>query len=348
MNARTPITRRTALAAGAGAGLSALAIATGLSQVAAQTPDASPAASPVSGEGWSFTDDRGVTVTLPQAPTRIAGHARVAGALYDYGISIPIVLGNLTKTDGSPVPELGDFPTDDIVWLGNGFDEFDLEQVIAAQPEVFVTVRFPFASEESDLLWGIPNEIRDQVEAVVPVIGIDVSGSSIVSFMQRFEELAISLGADPEASGANEDKAAFETASEDLRAAIAEKPDLTVTVISSGESLYLLNPALTPDLQLYADLGVQFLYVEDDPLQFQQISWEQIGNYSPDLFLKDDRGAAATYEELEDQPLWSALPAVQAGQLGYWRAGGRPTYRGFNPAITELIETVRNSRDDIV
>lgn len=340
------MTRRTAISIGAGVGLSAIASTAGLGSSAAA--QATPSASPASGDSWSFTDDRGVTVTLPQPPQRIAGHARVAGALFDYGIPIPIVLGKLQNEDGSPVNELGDYRADDVVWLGNGFEELDIEKVIAAEPDLFITVRFPFASEESDLLWGIPNETRDLLESQVPIIAIDVSGNSLESFMQRFEELATTLGADPAAVGADADKAAFETAREDLQTALAGKPDLTVTVFSSGESLYIINPEITPELLLYSDLGMTFLYDENDPLQFQQISWERIGDYSPDLFLNDAREAAATYEELEEQPLWNMLPAVQAGQTGYWRAGVRPTYRGFNPVITEMIEVVRESRDDVI
>lgn len=348
MTASPRITRRTVIVAGTAALSAWSGLATTVAAQATPTTPADPAASSGTGEGWSFTDDRGVTVTLPSAPQRIAGHARVAGALFDYGITIPIVLGQLENSDGAKIHELGDYPVDNVIWLGNGFDDFDLEAMIAAQPDLFITVRFPFASEESDLLWGIPNEIRDLVEAQVPIIALDVSGKSIVSFLQRFEELAIALGADPVAAGADADKAEFETHRNDLRTALAEKPDLTVAVISSGESLYILNPELTPEFLLYQELGMNFLWVEDDPLQFALVSWEQLGNYSPDLFLKDAREAAATYAELEAQPLWTSLPAVQAGQLGYWRAGIRPTYRGFNPVIAEIVETVRESRDDVV
>lgn len=346
---KTWITRRKAITTGAG--LAAFTTVGGFGDIAAaQEASTTPDASPTSEEDWSFTDDRGVTVSLPQAPQRIAGHARVAGALYDYGISIPIVLGSLQNEDGSPVDELGDFPADDVFWLGNGFDDLDIEQFIVAEPDVFITVRFPFASEESDLLWGVPNETRDLLESQVPIIAIDVSGNSLENFMQRFEELAISLGADPAAVGADADRAEFETAREDLQAALAEKPDLTVTVFSftEGDSFYILNPDLTPDLLLYAELGMTFLYDENDPLQFQLISWERVGDFSADLFLKDARDGRATYEQMEEQPLWNMLPAVQAGQLGYWRAGGRPTYRGFNPVIAEVIEVVRESRDDVV
>lgn len=337
------ITRRTMIGIAAATG----ATAVGLGNVVAQS---TPEASPSTDAGWSFTDDRGVTVTLPQAPQNIAGHARAAGALYDYGISIPIVLGTLEKEDGTVVPDLGDYPVENVeTWLGTGFEELDIEEVLNANPDVFITVRFPFAQEDSDLLWGIPNESRDLLESQVPIIAIDVSGAPITSFMQRFEELAVALGADPVASGADADKKSFETASEELRVALAEKPDLTVTVFSSGEQLYILNPELTPDLQHYADLGMNFLYLDDDPLQFQQVSWERIGDFSADLFLKDDRDAAMTYEELEaNQPLWPSLPAVQADQTHFWRAGRRPTYRGFNPSLTEMTEVVQSSRDDIV
>ncbi len=336
------LNRRSFIASSA-AGLAAATVV----NVSAQS---TPVASPATGEGWSFTDDRGVTVTLPQAPQNIAGHARVAGALYDYGITIPIVLGTLETEAGEPVSDLGDYPVDDVeTWLGAGFEELNIEEVLVAEPDVFITVRFPFAQENSDLLWGIPNESRDLLESQVPIIAIDVSGAPITQFMQRFEDLAVSLGADPVASGAEEEKQAFENSSEELRGALSEKSDLTVTVFSAGEELYILNPELTPDLQLFADLGMNFLYLEDDPLQFQQVSWERIGDFSADLFLKDDRDSALTYEQLEaDQPLWSSLPAVQAGQTQFWRAAKRPTYKGINPVITEMIDVVSQSRDDVV
>jgi iron complex transport system substrate-binding protein len=348
MTRETRLTRRTALALGSGTALAIGTCTMPNRNVGAQRPGATPGATAVTGGEWTFTDDRGVTVTLPHSPERIAGHARIAGALYDYGIAIPIVLGKLENADGSPIRELGDFPADAITWLGNGFDEFDLEAVLAAKPDVFITVRFPFASEESDLLWGIPNETRDLLEAQVPIIALDVSGTSIPDILQRFEDLAVALGADPQATGAADAKASFATAQADLRAVLVEKPDLTVTVISAGESLYIINPTITPELQLYADLGMTFRWVESDPLQFSLVSWERIGEYSADLFLKDDRESASTYEQLAEQPLWSALPAVQAGQLGYWRAGIRPTYLGFTPVIAEVTETVRESRDDVV
>lgn len=341
------ITRRNAIGFGAGAALLVAGIAGSAS--AQSTPEASSEASPAAG-GWEFTDDRGVTVMLDAAPQRIAGHARAAGALFDYGISIPVVLGTLENADGTPISDMGDYPPADVeTWLGAGFDELDIEEVLNADPDVFITVRFPFAQEDSDLLWGIPNESRDLLESEIPIIAIDVSGASITSFMERFEELAVALGADPVAAGAEEDKAAFEAASADLEAALADKPDLSVTVFSAGETLYILNPELTPDLQLFQELGMNLLYVEDDPLQFQEVSWERLGDFSADLLLKDDRDNSYTYEQLaEEQPLWSTLPAVAAGQTHFWRVAKRPTYRGFVPVLTELVEVINESRDDVV
>src|SRR5688572_19474912 len=106
------ITRRSTIALGAAAGFAVAGLGTAAAQ---STPETSSA---TDGE-WSFTDDRGVTVTLPQAPQNIAGHARVAGALYDYGISIPIVLGTLEKEDGTPTSDLGEYPVDSVeTWLG--------------------------------------------------------------------------------------------------------------------------------------------------------------------------------------------------------------------------------------
>src|SRR5688572_27009371 len=89
---RWPVSRR-----GFIGGVLGLAAAGRLLPVAAQ--DGTPAGSPPAG-GWSFTDDKGVTIELPGMPVRIVADVNAAAPLWDFGIRPVAVFGwNATLTD---------------------------------------------------------------------------------------------------------------------------------------------------------------------------------------------------------------------------------------------------------
>ena len=56
-------------------------------------------ATPDSGE-WSFTDDKGITVTLPAAPERLVVDLNAAGPLWDFGIRPDALFGWSVMADG--------------------------------------------------------------------------------------------------------------------------------------------------------------------------------------------------------------------------------------------------------
>lgn len=78
------LTRRRLLAGGLALGL--LAVLPGYGGDASQP---SGAASGL----WEFTDDRGVTVSLPKRPVRVVAQTTSAAALWDYGVRPIAIFG---------------------------------------------------------------------------------------------------------------------------------------------------------------------------------------------------------------------------------------------------------------
>lgn len=66
-------------------------VLTAQSSTPVASPNASPVASPAASGEWIFTDDRGVTVTLPQLPTRIVADLSAAESLTTTESIVPIV-----------------------------------------------------------------------------------------------------------------------------------------------------------------------------------------------------------------------------------------------------------------
>ena len=110
---------------------SGLALATGAGYRAAQA-QATPASVAVDG-AWSFTDDRGVTVSLPALPQRIVAQVTAAASLWDYGVRPVGIFGPQRRADGTPDPLAGNIDLDAVTSLGEAWGEFDLERLIALQ-----------------------------------------------------------------------------------------------------------------------------------------------------------------------------------------------------------------------
>ena len=86
-----------------------------------------------SGE-WTFTDDRGETVTLDEAPTTIAADAATAGGLWEYGIDVDGgVFGDIVLPDGTPSPGIGLADPDDFESVGDA-NQINLEELAAQRP----------------------------------------------------------------------------------------------------------------------------------------------------------------------------------------------------------------------
>jgi iron complex transport system substrate-binding protein len=289
---------------------------------------------------WAFTDDLGVTVTADQAPTKVVSHIGMAAALYDFGFEVIGYYNPATDADGKPLQIAGDLPLDRLTHIGD-FAEIDIELLISLGADLFVGQNY---GVETGGMWPFDDAVLAKIKQAVPVLsfayGDDVTvDRNIVSI----ENLAIALGADATSGAADRD--AFLTATADLKAAIAEKPDLTALFMSGSDTGFWVESAGGADTRYYRTLGMS-IYPE---LATGEVSWEALLDYEADIIFVDDRAPNWwTPEQISEAvPTWDFHPAVKAGQVAPWRAQFISSYKGFTPVLTEVTEWVRKADDTI-
>ncbi len=168
----------------------------------------------------------------------------------------------------------------------------------------------------------------------------------ITDTIRGVEALAAALGADtasPEVVAAREE---FEKASDELRAAIAEKPGLKVMFASGtpDSSFWVANPSVNADLLYFKELGLEIAQPDIEEGYFEEVSWEQAGKYPADLILIDARQWSSTGEDLKARvPTFAALPAAKADQFGPWLTEYVPSYAGFTPVLQALAGSIRGA-----
>nr|PZN41440.1 MAG: ABC transporter substrate-binding protein [Bacillota bacterium] len=320
---------------------------TGPSPVGASEADGPSPSAPTGAdtEPWRFTDDRGVTVTLPRRPVRIVAQSTAAAALWDLGIRPVAVFGPQRRPDGSKEPEIGNVDLSAVESLGEQWGELDLEKLAALRPDLIVTTMYQPPS-----LWYIPDEVREKVEAIAPTVAIHVAGRPITEVIDRFEELARALGADLSAPQVAAARQRFEQASASLREAIAAKPGLKAMFAGASlETLWVAVPSWYPDLLYFQQLGLDIVVPEQTDQFYEALSWEQALKYPADLILYDRRSYVVPPEELARKvPTWNQHPAVKAGQVGPWYATAAFSREGFAAIMEELAATIRQARADVV
>ena len=328
--------RRTLLAAGTGLTL-------GLGLRLASAEDATPAA------GWTFVDGAGETITLPARPERVVAYLPLAAALWDYGVHPVAIFGDPTREDGTPEGYTGNIDLESVVNISETYGELDLEQLIGLNPDLFLNDLWGRPPD----IWGLDADGQAQLKAIAPVAQIRYIEQPVTETIASLETLAGLLGADLDDPAIVADKAAFEQASADLKAAIAEKPGLKVLVMSGtpGESMYISSPRQSADLLYFQELGLDMVEPESTTNfnYWEELSWEQAGKYPVDLFLIDSRQWSSTGAQLvESVPTFASLPAAKAGQFGGWDIEYVPSYKGFTPVLQRLTEVIRNADPAIV
>jgi iron complex transport system substrate-binding protein len=332
------LSRRRLLAAGGGAALSALLASCG-SRDSPPVPAGTPGTGP-----WSFTDDRGTTVSARTTPSRVVAFTGTAAALVDFGLGENIVgvFGETTLGDGKPTPQAGDLDPAKVTVIGNVYGEFDVEKYAALRPDLLVTHMY----DPGDL-WYVPEESRSKILELAPSVGINVARVALPTPIERYAKLAESLGADLNARQVTDAKARFDAAAASLRQAAAASGGLTVMAASGSVGvLYVSNPKASADLTYFADLGVNLVTPEktDSGGYFESLSWENADKYHADLILLDDRSTALQARDLAAKPTWAALPAVRAGQVAAWDAVPRFSYAGAAPLLENLAQAIRTAR----
>lgn len=324
---------------GAGIGLGTI----GLLGACSATTTASAASSASGGSGpWTFTDDRGTTVRLDSAPTKVVAYTGTAAALYDFGVTgIVGVFGPTKQANGKADPMAGDLPVDRLTIIGNAYGEFDVAKYAELDPQVLITDMW-----EKDSLWYVPAASLSKIEKLAPTIGITVASEPLTTPLARIETLAGLLGADLTAAAAVSAKTAFQKAVEQLRGAAKSNGTIKVMAASaSADLLYVSDPEVYPDLSYYQQLGVSFI----EPTNvvggfFESLSWENAGKYQPDVILLDDRTGTLQPKDLTGKPTWTRLPAVTADQIVAWNSEPRYSYTAIGPIVQGFATALRNAK----
>ena len=320
-------------------GLAVFSLAGIPARVAAQ--DATPEA------GWSFTDDAGVTISLPETPDRVVAYINLAAALDDFGAKPAGYFGQPMRPDGTRETIAGDLDLEGMLSVGPDYGAFDIEALAAEDIDLIVTDMW----EDPPSFWGLEEGAIEQINTVSPILNLWFIGQPVTDTIERVGELAVALGADPDNPQVVADREAFLAAEAELKDAIAAKPGLKVAFASGtpDEAFYIGNPNVNADLMYYASLGLDIVAPEDQSSFFEELSWEEAGRYPVDLLIMDDRQWSSTPEELiEKVPTFAALPAVKAGAYGPWTSEWVPSYPGMTPVLERLAELIRNADPDIV
>ncbi|WP_435175713.1 ABC transporter substrate-binding protein [Actinacidiphila sp. bgisy145] len=335
--------RRGVLAAGGSVGLGALLAACGGSSGSgSDTAAASSGGKDTKAGGpWSFTDDRKKTAKADRIPANLVAYTGTAAALRDYGVECTGVFGPTTLKDGSPDPMAGDLDVKKLTVIGNTWGEFNIEKYAALNPGLLVSHMY-----QAPTLWFVPDDSSAKILALAPSVGINVAGVPLTTPLQRYAELAASLGADMAAGTNAAQKARFEKSSAALRAAVKAHPGITVMAGSaSADSLYVSTPAAASDLRYYQSLGVDFIV----PNQvkggfFETLSWENADKYQADIIMLDNRTATLQPKDLTGKPTWTKLPAVKGGQVVGWPSEPIFSYAKCADRIDALTHAITSAK----
>jgi iron complex transport system substrate-binding protein len=292
---------------------------------------------------WAFTDDLGVTVTADAAPTKVISHIGMAAALFDFGYEVIGYYNPATDEDGKPLQIAGDLPLDRLTHVGD-FDDVDIELLISLGADLFIGQNY---SVETGGMWPFSDDVLLQISQVVPVFSFAYGdGVTVVRNIESIENLAIALGTPAESPDIAAEKEAFETATEDLRSAISEKPGLTALFLAGSNTGFWVDSSGGAATRYYRELGMDII----PPPEVGEASWEQILSFEADILFVDDRTPNWWSPEqlASDISVWNHHPAVIAGQVAPWRAQFISSYRGYTPVLTEVIEWIRKTDDTIV
>ncbi|MFJ9409794.1 ABC transporter substrate-binding protein [Streptomyces sp. NPDC101393] len=331
------VSRRGVLAASGAVGVGALLAACGAGK--------GPGSGGGSGKGgpWSFTDDRKKKVSLDGRPQRIVAFTGTAAALHDFGIDDQIVgvFGPTKLKNGKADPQAGDVDVDKVTIIGNAYNQFNVEKYAGLRPDLLVTNMY-----EPGALWFVPDDSKDKITQLAKSVAITSSRTPLVNIIERYAELAKSLGADLGAKKVTDAKSRFEKASAALREAAKSHPVKVLACSGSPDLFYASNPGINADLMYYKSLGVDLIVPDhlDKGGYFESLSWENADKYKADVLMLDNRTATLQPKDLAAKPSWAKLPAVKAGQITPWSSEPRFSYAGAAPLIEALAKAIEDAK----
>ncbi|MFC5677263.1 ABC transporter substrate-binding protein [Aeromicrobium endophyticum] len=288
---------------------------------------------------FSYTDGRGETVKLDEVPQRIVASEQAAAGLIPYGIHPVGVWGAGPLKDSFTLEGLDLKGAESV---GQAYGKVDVEKVVGLKPDLIITGAYP-----GDFLGGLgakDAKVVTDLQKVAPMAAVSATGTASESLIE-YRKLAQLLGADVEGAQIDADRADFDKAVADLKAAIAAKPDVTVLAVSPAAEFFVAITDEFPELRDYQDWGLTF--IESDVARtpgsgsFAPVSWENAGDFDPDLILLDQRPYAYSLDKIRsDYPTWSSIDAARDGRIVGWTTDATLNYASYAKQIRELAEAI--------
>ena len=323
--------------------LGTLVFAAYASGAPAERAKTGPATTSKVSAGFTFTDDRGVTITLDKRPTRIVAYETPAAALWYVGIKPVAIFGSVSLEDS---PLLDGVDVRGIQSLGKVYGEINLEKLAALKPDLIVTAYNP----KFKPLWGFKDEkLEKKMGAFAPIVAIN-GVKSPTQVIARFRALGVALGADIKSPAQVKVKRDFDASVKALRSAAKSKPGLKVLAIAnySGDEIFFAKPKDFPELRQYQSWGVKLVVPGGKDDYYDTASWEQADKYPADLILYDTRAGGVDLKQLNKKPTWRALPAVKAGQIVAWQGQEDWSYQLYTRDIKKLTAAIRKANPNLV
>ncbi|WP_404289813.1 ABC transporter substrate-binding protein [Glutamicibacter arilaitensis] len=320
-------TRRTLLTILSAASIFALT-SCGAQNVEDASTDASPEAPQSS---WTFTDSfYKKTTTLEQAPESIVVDSYSAAALWDYGVRPTGVFGyGLTEEGGLSV---GNADVSQMTIIGKDA-EFNLEKLLSLDPDVIVGYG---NAEGTGWTWW-DEKVQGEATATASYLPIRSGGRSVQDVIEDYADLAKALGGDTDSESAVQDKTDFTDRLETLKGIAANKPGLKIIALNGYDDLYVGQKTIG-QLALLEDLGFEITGPTDETA-WASLSWEKVGDYPADVVLS----YSGTASQVQDHPVFSSLPAVQADQVVEWDDKRPYTYASYVQWFDQLIEVLQDA-----
>ncbi|WP_406691071.1 ABC transporter substrate-binding protein [Saccharopolyspora sp. ID03-671] len=299
------------------------------------------------GTGWSYTDDRGTTVTRPERPQQIVAQVSSAAALQDFGVQVAGTFGPLVRDDGSVEPEAAGLDPAKVTDVtGAGYGEINLERLTALQPDLLVSGKYA----EYPGLWHLVEDQEKKVAEIVPTLGVQQSGIALPEAIGKYRELARALGADVDSPKVKADEQAFHSAAERLRGIGARMKAEGRSILAIGgtkEEFFVVVPGRNPDLDYYVtELGLP-ITTPNNPDQasggyYERLSWEKANAYPGDIMLWDARSVSMTPEQMMQNPVFANTPAAAAGRFAEWDAVAPMSHASYAKIMNELADQLES------
>jgi iron complex transport system substrate-binding protein len=296
-----------------------------------------------------FVDVREIIVCVPNVPQRIVAiHDSNAGAQV---LSLGVPLVGMATRDGEFSPGITRyFDLSDVVPIGEYYTP-NVELILTLQPDLIV--HEGYLEGEVGTLY-LEDGVLEALEAIAPVVAIDAF-RPVAEVIADYEAL---LGDAAQVSGA-EQQAELDQAIEELRALLGDDwRNVTVSWLGYFEGdLRTIGSRTVSITNILSEVGVQWSAITQEADQPENgghlagISFERLDLFNADLLI-----ASLWDESLLDNPIYQALPVVQAGQAveltgDVVRSMGGTHYTGYIDTarfLREQIEALMPLRTDIV